>query len=133
MAQDVFKLLQSCNAWIDPNLVALIGVSGGNIAECEYNNGKRNRRRRGVGANGDEGRKGSSETATTTAASSITKEKRTGLSFCRKDIVTPENDEEEDEDIEFASLGKRIVLKRASHVSDAESDTDSDCDVESKV
>ena len=49
MAKDVFKLLRSCGAWIDPNLMALVGESCGDTADLEYNNGKRKQRRRGGG------------------------------------------------------------------------------------
>ena len=115
MARDVFELLRSCNAWIDPNLVALVGDNkngggggSGDTEELEYNNGKKKRKRRSV-----DGRKGS-----------VGGEAGEGVGT---DEV---GQEEEYDDGEFASIGtNRIVLQRASHVSDAsESDADDDDD-----
>lgn len=122
MAKDVFDLLKSCNAWIDPNLVSLVGDSGGDTAECEYNNGgkKRKRRRRGgVDVDG--------QPKTNGGGSGSTQGKGYTTTSSKKNNTPNDAGEVKEEEDEFASIGTaRIVLQRASHVSDAESDTDED-------
>jgi len=105
MARDVVELLQSCSAWIDPNLLSLVRNSG--KLDNDENNIKRKRRRRG-GNNGD-------------ASSNLLVSCSTEQSSSAKSIANDDQNMEEDRD-EFAFLGtKRIFLERASHVSDASS------------
>jgi hypothetical protein len=87
MASSVVQLLQSCNAWVDPNLVALIKDRKSPV-ENSTNNDSKNRKRKNAAG----------------------------------DMEGETNDDESEND-QFAFLG-RSVLKRASHVSDAEDSED---------
>jgi len=120
MARDVFELLRSCDAWIDQNLVALVGKRGGDTTGLEYNNGKRKRRRcGGGGAKGPNCGGGGGDGVTKR------KTRARGSAAGKKGSLLMDRIGEDDEDDEFSSIGNnRIVLQRASHVSDAESDTD---------
>jgi len=101
MAKDLIDLLRSCNAWVDPNLIAL--VPGGAVE-----GGESKRKRRKHNKNGEEG------TAVDTIAHINNKKKKTDSSMNSIDM------ESEDE---FPALSQnRIVLKRASHVSQDDSD-----------
>jgi hypothetical protein len=90
MASSVVQLLQSCNALVDPNLVALTKERKSPV-ENSTNNHTKNRKRK-LNAAGDMG---------------------------------GETNDDESENDQFAFLG-RSVLKRASHVSDAEDSEDKD-------
>mmetsp|Transcript_23996 Transcript_23996/g.66495 ORF Transcript_23996/g.66495 Transcript_23996/m.66495 type:complete len:653 (-) Transcript_23996:199-2157(-) len=106
MAKDVLELLRSCNAWVDPNLIALLPED----AKQDTGDSKRKRRKRGKNAN-DEGE-------ALDAKSSAAKKK--------KPDVDDSNIMDDSED-EFAHLApNRIVLKRASHVPDSDSEDESD-------
>ena len=94
MAKDVVELLRSCNSFVDTNLLSLIPTSK-------------------HGVEGEE------------SAMSRSKRRKRNKKESETDIQSPKNDHEIEFDQEFASLQpNRIVLKRASHVSDAESDSD---------
>eukprot|EP00957_Ditylum_brightwellii_P040380 3056129-Ditylum_brightwellii.AAC.1 len=109
MANDVLSLLRSCNAWIDPNLVQLLGSGdagggdddGGNSSK-KRRRGKRKSQQLGEGANDQGDKDGTSATI-----DKITKEPSS------HDF---DDDYDEWNNPQFASLtGSRIVLKRASH------------------
>ncbi len=97
MAKDVIRLLKNSNAIVDPNLISLVPEEDRLIDETHQ---KRKRRRR--------------------------REKQT-VENAESEIDEPvinANEFDSDEQ-EFASLNpNRIILKRASHVSEAESDSD---------
>ena len=100
MAKDVVELLRSCNAYVDPNLLSLVPAKD-RINDEPSSRSKRRRRN--------------------AKKEAVEKPKH-------NNERTESNDFDSDEE-EFASLQmNRIVLKRASHVSDAESDSDSDND-----
>ena len=104
MADSVIELLKACNAWVDPNLLALSNENKptGKKSSSEVQRKKRKREHnKNTNSNGGKERrkatKGSEDTV-----------------------------ELDDDDIDqFSFLGKS-VLKRASHVSDAEDDPDND-------
>ena len=92
MANDVVDLLRSCNAWLDPNLTALL--PGGES--------KRNRLKR------DKNKSDEPETVDSNATNAQKKKKKSDSN----DMLVMEDSEDE-----FADLApNRIVLKRASHV-----------------
>jgi len=100
MAKDVVSLLKSCNAWVDPNLQELIDSAGG-----------------GGGGNNKK-RKENKKPSRKEQDPDVKKEKATHL-----------DDDDDWEDGQFSNLsGNRIVLKRATHVSDASSDSEEDED-----
>lgn len=104
MANDVIELLRTTNSWIDPNLVALVpnGVEG--LGES-----KRKRRRKGK----DDQQEKDKE-----------KPKADEVPSTKNSLKNVDLDDDEDE---FAFLApNRIVLARASHVPDSDSDIDSD-------
>lgn len=93
MAKDVLALLEFSNAWIDPNLLELVGADGGSPKKKRRRQ-EQNAVEEGVEVLGD----------------------------------GPDIEYDEDwDDGQFANLcASRIVLKRASHVSDAsESESES--------
>jgi superfamily II DNA/RNA helicase len=101
MAKDVVSLLESCNAWVDPNLQELIDSPGG-----------------GGGNNNSKKRKENKKPSRKEEDPDVKKNKATNL-----------NEDDEWDDGQFSNLaGNRIVLKRATHVSDASSDSEEDED-----
>lgn len=96
MASSVVDLLKACNAWIDPNLLALTVAD----EKLTKDTGKQTKRK----------------------CSAVDTAKADGLQDYNYDS---DNDQ-------FAFLG-RSVLKRASHVSDAEYSTDSDTEKDHKT
>ncbi|KAL9189480.1 hypothetical protein ACHAXT_009155 [Thalassiosira profunda] len=105
MADSVVELLRKCNAWIDPNLLALTKEEKG-LSEKSSNKSGRKRKR---------GKKESSKDA---------EKKKAGAE--KKRAGAEGNVESDDDEADpFAFLGKS-ALKRASHVSDAEEDSDDD-------
>lgn len=104
MANDMVELLRSCNAWVDPNLVAL--VPGG----IKHFDGESKRKRRKRDKSEKEG--------------SGTIDKNTQIV---KKMKKPHVDNEGVEDLEdeFPNLNpNRIVLKRASHIAYSDSEDD---------
>lgn len=100
MAKDVVALLESSKAWIDPNLAELV--------DSETRPKKKQRRNRE-----DE-------------KPQATREEKARALPAENEAA--DNDDDWD-DGQFANLsGNRIVLKRASHVSDASDSSDSDDD-----
>ena len=98
MAKDVIELLRSCNAHVDPNLLALVPAGKDHSSDGMSSRAKRRRKNKENAVKVEEAKK--------------------------NDMKCLGSDEDE-----FASLQhNRIVLKRASHVSDAESDSDVDKD-----
>ena len=91
MALSVVALLKACNAWVDPNLLALID--------------EKKSPDKIISANGDS-------------------KKRKRTQNAEDSVGGTGNGDESDND-QFAFLG-RSVLKRASHVSDAEDSEDDD-------
>ena len=105
MARDVLELLQSCNAWIDPNLKALAAGSDNNVDKKGTK--RRRKQSRCINVNSENFDKLVSSSSNSKKSSATE-----GLDYPKRD----------DED-EFDYLGtKKIVLQRASHVSDVESD-----------
>jgi superfamily II DNA/RNA helicase len=90
MAPAVIELLKACNAWVDPNLLALTEDETSSDKK-QTNNDSKKRKRKHNGADSEGG---------------------------------ADNGDESDND-QFAFLGQS-VLKRASHVSDAEDSEDED-------
>ena len=117
MAKDMVDLLRSCNAWVDPNLVALIpGGDKQGGGESKRKKRKLNKMKAAesdaVDKSGPKSPKKAkpSETKTTTAKASNVDD----------DMGMGSEDE-------FPDLApNRIVLKRASHVSMSDSDSDDD-------
>ena len=105
MASDVVDLLRSCNAWVDPNLVALVpgGIKQGEGAS------KRKRRKR------DKNKSEGPNTADINPPNAKKKNKSIG-----DDIGVMEELEDEFPDL----VPNRIVLKRASHVTYSDSEDD---------
>ena len=105
MADSVIELLKACNAWVDPNLLALSkenNPTSGKKSSSEVQQKKRKREHNNANSNGGKERRKAGKDS--------------------EDTV-----ESDDDDIDqFSFLGKS-VLKRASHVSDAEDDSDDDC------
>ena len=106
MAKDTVELLRSCNAWVDPNLIAL--VPGG----TKYGDGESKRKRR---------KRNKSKSAGPNNAYIISLSKQEPK-YCNKDDVV---DEDEGEETFLELAHNRIVLKRASHVTYSDSEDDS--------
>lgn len=87
MATSVIELLKACNAWVDPNLLALIEETKVPARSMARNHSDEKKRKHNVADKVD----------------------KTGNA----------QDVDDADDDQFAYLG-RSVLKRASHVSDAE-------------
>lgn len=101
MAKDVVALLESSNAWIDPNLRELVGTDG-----CVKKKQKRQR------LEGHE--KLAFERLDEKASLSVNNKADD------KEVIAADHDDWDDG--QFASLnGNRIALERAGHVSDASS------------
>ena len=100
MAKDMVDLLRSCNAWVDPNLVALI-PGGAKQGDGEP---KRKRRKRNKCSNDE----------LEDVSSSTQKQKH-----CNTDDF---GDVEDAEDVFPELMQNRIVLKRASHVTFSDSE-----------
>mmetsp|Transcript_2680 Transcript_2680/g.6382 ORF Transcript_2680/g.6382 Transcript_2680/m.6382 type:complete len:107 (-) Transcript_2680:1045-1365(-) len=106
MASDVIDLLRSCNAWVDPNLIALV-PGGTKKADGES---KRKRRKRD---------KSKDEPAAATVKKKAPKPKKQKTSNAIVDEMGSDMDDD------FPDLApNRIVLKRASHVALSGSDSD---------
>jgi superfamily II DNA/RNA helicase len=109
MASDLVQLLEASNAWVDPNLRALVVETDKQANDAA---GQKTKRRDKSG------------TTTKTESRRSKKRKRVdnGTKGGGNDASHDDNLDEEDE---FANLSaNRIVLKRASHVSDASEDED---------
>lgn len=91
LASSVVELLKACNAWVDPNLLALIDDK---------------------------------KSPDKISANSDTSKKRKRKQSVEASVGGTGNKDDSDND-QFAFLG-RSVLKRASHVSDAEDSEDDD-------
>ena len=103
MADSVIELLKACNAWIDPNLLAL----------------SKERQQPAEGKSGSSsGRKKKRKSEEVTNSNKARRERKTDS----KVLQGGEDDASEDEEKQFAFLGKS-VLKRAD-VSEAEDSTD---------
>lgn len=109
MAKDVLALLETSNAWIDPNLKELV-ASSTNTGDDKQDRRPTKKQRRE--------RERETEKHPNKA----------GIDGEENDFV--DGDEDYDEDDQFRNLNaNRIVLQRASHVSDASSsDSESDDD-----
>jgi superfamily II DNA/RNA helicase len=108
LAPDLVGLLQASNAWVDPNLQALANESG-----------TKSKTRNVVSK---------TNSSAVTTGSPEQKDASAGIEENQQEECVDKGDtfadEEEDE---FSELtGKRIALKRASHVSDASSDSSDD-------
>lgn len=90
MASSVLELLKACNAWVDPNLLALIDEKKSPDKMSANGDSKKRKRKQNV-----------------------------------EDGVGGTGHGDESDNDQFAFLG-RSVLKRASHVSDAEDSEDDD-------
>lgn len=97
MASSVVELLKACNAWVDPNLLELVKNKKKSSTD-NSNNSKGERKRK---------------------ASSTKSETE------RNKTSNDDDESQSDNNDQFAFLGGS-VLKRASHVSDAEEDSDDD-------
>lgn len=91
MADSVIELLRMCNSQVDPNLIAL---SSEKVAAGTETNSRKRRKRKD----------NAHDTTTSTGET--------------KHLDGADVDHSDDD--QFASLGNKIVLKRALHVSDAE-------------
>jgi superfamily II DNA/RNA helicase len=111
MAEDLVRLLETHAAWVDPNLRALVQSSTSAIP----------------------GKESSEEENPCHASDSNTTKRRSSRNNSTKQAMkdmdgTIDSDAAALSEDEFAFLSaNRIVLKRASHVSDASSDDDSSC------
>lgn len=104
MASDMIDLLRSCNAWVDPNLIAL--VPGGTKQGDGESKRKRRKRDKNKGATAD------------TMENKVPAPKKAKTSNAADNIGSDMEDE-------FHDLApNRIVLKRASHVALSDSDSD---------
>ena len=110
MAGDLIKLLHGNNAWIDPNLKALApGVAEQLLGEGKSSNRKRRRKNNTDAAEKEQ-----------TSSSIISNS---------NDMVAEVAAQDDGDDDDYAELApNRIVLKRASHVSDASDESSSDED-----
>lgn len=113
MAKDMVELLHSCNAWVDPNLVALVPGGMDGEGESKRKGRKRNREK-------------SSGTETADNGAVNAKKKNDCAKKKAAKLEQAENmDDNDDIEDEFPHLApNRIVLKRASHVPDSDSDDD---------
>jgi superfamily II DNA/RNA helicase len=116
MAADLVHLLEANNAWVDPNLRLLVNGYKGNISS---NKTKTNDNVTQIGSTASKQNKKENRAE---PGENLPSSKSGG-----KQIVASQLEDQDfsDEDDEFADLSpKRIVLKRASHVSDASSCSD---------
>ena len=90
LGSSVVELLKACNAWVDPNLIALIDEKKSPDKMSANGDSKKRKRKQNV-----------------------------------EDSVGGTGNGDESDNDQFAFLG-RSVLKRASHVSDAEDSEDND-------
>jgi hypothetical protein len=97
MASDVIDLLRSCNAWVDPNLMALIPSS---TNQDEGISKRKRRKREKSNANGSDAIGDNSPNA----------KKMKNSDADAGDVIRDSEDEFPD------LVPNRIVLKRASHV-----------------
>ena len=103
MATDVLALLESSNAWIDPNLVKLVGTDGRPSKKQKRHQDDKHR-----------------------ASPNDTQEYDSNNGTEPQKEDSGDRDADDWDDGQFANLkGNRILLRRADHVSEA-SDTDSD-------
>eukprot|EP00536_Pseudo-nitzschia_multiseries_P016400 jgi/Psemu1/221226/e_gw1.1102.29.1 len=122
MAKDVVELLRSCNAWVDPNLIALLPAD----AKQDTGDSKRKRRKRGKNSNED------GDPIDKNASSAKKKKTDADVSSAKKNKSDADDSHVmQDSEDEFAHLApNRIVLKRASHVRVEDSDSEDDGDSE---
>mmetsp|Transcript_486 Transcript_486/g.948 ORF Transcript_486/g.948 Transcript_486/m.948 type:complete len:697 (+) Transcript_486:178-2268(+) len=107
MADSVVELLKACNAWVDPNLLALTSE--------KKNNKKKKASSNEESSNNNNNKKTSG------------KKRKRKTTAKRENQTGEEKDDESDNDNEFSFLGRSSsALKRASHVSDAEDSDDDD-------
>jgi len=125
MAKDMVDLLRSCNAWVDPNLLALAPEAGDG---GESKRKRRKRKKENTSDNGVGGNDGN--TAKKPKRESVSKTTQKGSAVDgNKSFKKPPKENNEinisEEEDDFPDLApNRIVLKRASHVSYSDSDDD---------
>lgn len=116
MANDMVDLLRSCNAWVDPNLIAL--VPGG----LKQGDGESKRKRRKRDKNK---RDGPDAVDNNIQNAKKMKKSDSSINNAKKSKKSDIDDMVLDSEDEFPDLApNRIVLKRASHVSLSDSDDD---------
>lgn len=132
MANDMVDLLRSCNAWVDPNLIAL--VPGG----IKKGDGESKRKRRKRDKTKSDGPDAIDNSTTPNATAKNANAKKTSNTPNAKKMIKPPNAKKrksssdvenigvkEDVEDDFPDLApNRIVLKRASHVSYSDSEED---------
>jgi len=128
MAKDMVDLLRSCNAWVDPNLLALAPEAGDG---GESKRKRRKRKKENNSDNGVGGNDGNTAIAKKPKRESVSKTKQKGSTVDSNNLPsnkTPQDNNEvnfSEEEDDFPDLApNRIVLKRASHVSYSDSDDD---------
>ena len=121
MAGDVVELLRSCNAWIDPNLAALV-PGGAREAGSESKRKRRKRQRATAGETGSDAGGPATGPQKKPETGAPAKKTKTKSGSSETDPLATEESEDE-----FAHLApNRIVLKRASHVPTTDSEDESD-------
>jgi hypothetical protein len=132
MAKDMVDLLRSCNAWVDPNLIALIpgGIKQGD------GESKRKRRKRDKNTSDEPDTVDSNTPNAKKMSNSTNAKKMSNTTNAKKVSITPNAKKMKSFDAEnigvmadveddFPDLApNRIVLKRASHVSYSDSEDD---------
>lgn len=120
MAADVISLLKETSAWIDPNLAELAGekIAGSG------NRSARKRKRNEELKNTSKGEEESGDTIKKVKAGGAAGGVATHI---KSDCGVEEVDDYDADDRQFNFLNpKRVIFKRASHVSDASSDSSDD-------
>ena len=130
MAKDMVDLLRSCNAWVDPNLLAL-APEAGDVGESKRKRRKRKKEINSDNGPGAGGNDGNTAIAKKPKRESVPKIKQKGSTVDGNNVSSkkPPKDNNEinfsEEEDDFPDLApNRIVLKRASHVSYSDSDDD---------
>ncbi|KAG7358025.1 DEAD/DEAH box helicase domain protein [Nitzschia inconspicua] len=110
MATDLVKLLEASQAWVDPNLRALIGTTDTDT-KTDGSKSKRSSKRK------------SDQASNKQQQCKIKRNKKSSDASTKR--AMGDADTSSDDNDEFANLSaNRIVLKRASHVSDVSEDDD---------
>lgn len=129
-ADSVVDLLKASNAWVDPNLLALTKRNK-LLEDDSKRSGRKRKRRKGKATDGkditgkdEEGNDSDNEFNRSLEKSSKKSGKKRRKNKEADTVIKAGKEEDDDDaDKEFSFLG-RIVLKRASHVSDAEDSDD---------
>ena len=123
LANDMVDLLRSCNAWVDPNLVALV-PGGAKDGTGESKRKRRKRHKSDAKSDGPEKTAGGKGTDKSDTGTEKRENNKPDTSI--EDSGGRMEDSEDDFPDDFPDLApNRIVLKRAKHVADSDSEDDS--------